>query len=982
MALINCPECGRKISDRAAICPDCAFPINEYVQELNAINTETTNQSEKRQQQNEKVVKTFKFLDYELQITEELEVYNLLRKDFAELAADTRRIVLNNYTSASNIRTVLETIPQSVSEAQGRAFEKCIEVLYKLNVQMSVNDFADKYYSIFSYDTVVEPIIEKYSEIINEKSMIQQYRALQQNNRSQWQGGGFGVGGAIKGALIAGALNTGTDFLRSFGDTSRKWKDDIYIQNKLSELYKSDATRNNFVNGAYHTIMKIFDSLYIELSMRGFFTKVYDEDRAKTIFENSQKYADTKQKLASEIIAAINENPYEGKYYLELYKTTILICNEMIPDEKERFKAIKALENEILSVLRYFSLSYYADALEQRDINDRADKIIRRFGLFSQIDLNNVTISNYKSLQYDYRELVLRLGCTLPTSNKYYVLLHDYTECASKLFYEKLDEDPDFFDMLDVFEYEDDYIFSIKKMTLKDYVVKIFRDVQFFSHKNILERNYTPETNDAYSVILNKAQDCAGIKTDKECILIHDSSNFQNMNRGYIITIDSIILVDAQKEIPLKYITNCTRDYDKVRITVKNIKEYRISLADRISAKYLESILKYFCKNMYNDKLVENDEYNGTPHSDSEIHNLLEKGKCLMDAGDFEEARNCFSEIKNESAIANLALATTFVYQGGHPEYIIKYIVSFFEKIKNSTNTDINKHKAQVKFYFEYKIRDPWEKKLEYDVVFFLVKERQYELLKKVLEFDINVNGLYKGATLLDYASYASKNKEICDLLKSNGAIRKWDLTYNKKYIGLFNYTNVGEFIRESCKVFFKSSSVLKVGDNLLKEEPQKAQLCIKNFNIPSSETLYMITDSTLFHDYKQGIAFCTTGAYILTQKKEKIFFPWDEFSKVRVNSYYDTGEVVFDDYSVFCSAIRDKLWNLINHLQKELSNIDEYKKEKIKESVPDTNPIQNVKQEDINILQTIYCVHCGNKIRKNVKFCNYCGKPNKYQKC
>jgi len=27
MALINCPECGRSVSDKAKACPDCAFPI-------------------------------------------------------------------------------------------------------------------------------------------------------------------------------------------------------------------------------------------------------------------------------------------------------------------------------------------------------------------------------------------------------------------------------------------------------------------------------------------------------------------------------------------------------------------------------------------------------------------------------------------------------------------------------------------------------------------------------------------------------------------------------------------------------------------------------------------------------------------------------------------------------------------------------------------------------------------------------------------
>ncbi len=28
MALINCPECGKQVSDKAEQCPDCGLPIN------------------------------------------------------------------------------------------------------------------------------------------------------------------------------------------------------------------------------------------------------------------------------------------------------------------------------------------------------------------------------------------------------------------------------------------------------------------------------------------------------------------------------------------------------------------------------------------------------------------------------------------------------------------------------------------------------------------------------------------------------------------------------------------------------------------------------------------------------------------------------------------------------------------------------------------------------------------------------------------
>lgn len=31
--LISCPECERKVSDRAKACPDCAFPVAEHVME-------------------------------------------------------------------------------------------------------------------------------------------------------------------------------------------------------------------------------------------------------------------------------------------------------------------------------------------------------------------------------------------------------------------------------------------------------------------------------------------------------------------------------------------------------------------------------------------------------------------------------------------------------------------------------------------------------------------------------------------------------------------------------------------------------------------------------------------------------------------------------------------------------------------------------------------------------------------------------------
>lgn len=34
MALINCPECGREVSSRARACPNCGYPIEELLNEI------------------------------------------------------------------------------------------------------------------------------------------------------------------------------------------------------------------------------------------------------------------------------------------------------------------------------------------------------------------------------------------------------------------------------------------------------------------------------------------------------------------------------------------------------------------------------------------------------------------------------------------------------------------------------------------------------------------------------------------------------------------------------------------------------------------------------------------------------------------------------------------------------------------------------------------------------------------------------------
>lgn len=48
MALINCPECSKQVSDRASSCPVCGHPINADIPEKGAITTTTIQATSKK----------------------------------------------------------------------------------------------------------------------------------------------------------------------------------------------------------------------------------------------------------------------------------------------------------------------------------------------------------------------------------------------------------------------------------------------------------------------------------------------------------------------------------------------------------------------------------------------------------------------------------------------------------------------------------------------------------------------------------------------------------------------------------------------------------------------------------------------------------------------------------------------------------------------------------------------------------------------
>ena len=73
MALINCPECDKKVSDKAYACPECGFPIKDYMESKSEESKETTNETVAEENIEESDSENKVFSDSELDMLYESE---------------------------------------------------------------------------------------------------------------------------------------------------------------------------------------------------------------------------------------------------------------------------------------------------------------------------------------------------------------------------------------------------------------------------------------------------------------------------------------------------------------------------------------------------------------------------------------------------------------------------------------------------------------------------------------------------------------------------------------------------------------------------------------------------------------------------------------------------------------------------------------------------------------------------------------------
>lgn len=315
MSLVKCPDCEKMVSDRVIVCPFCGCP-----KEFFSITEDTVTRPihEENTMKNEEYI-VFNFMEEKISYKKGTEKYANYFGEYAKKANDAYLQMKKIYESSNSIETAVSMMPLQAKKIVDSQLTELTKDLYKLGIMTTVAEIKQKYSDkyLLDYNAYLFTVNEKYQTILQDQSEREMRREQKSQNRMRWRGGGFGIGGALKGAMKAGVMNAAVDILHAPGDLMRESHDEKVISKELQKLYGSKNIKEEMCNGIQPCIWNIFKIACDELNSINYFeeTVALDQNKAEVLYESTLTYEKNSRQLFENIIRCLTLYPGELKYY-------------------------------------------------------------------------------------------------------------------------------------------------------------------------------------------------------------------------------------------------------------------------------------------------------------------------------------------------------------------------------------------------------------------------------------------------------------------------------------------------------------------------------------------------------------------------------------------------------------------------------------------------------------------------------------------
>jgi len=304
MAQINCPDCDNKIDSEMEKCPFCGCPKKYFYRE-----------DEREVEKQVSYILGPAAIGYPAKGEEYAKLYG----SFSKIANDAQDAFFERYDELGNIDNAISELAPQGRTLINKSIDDLIYDLNRRGIDITSSVFWDKYSLDFDFvfSEKIKDVKTLYADVLAKKASLDVNREISKANRMRWQGGGFGLKGALKGAVTAAALNVGADLLHAPGDAIRASKDKRIVGQEMSAIYKDDDIRDAFGCGIRECLLGVFDAYTSILESNGLIYKLPTSTRkAKEYYRDFKKISKSNfQDYSKAIFNCITKDPSNRLYW-------------------------------------------------------------------------------------------------------------------------------------------------------------------------------------------------------------------------------------------------------------------------------------------------------------------------------------------------------------------------------------------------------------------------------------------------------------------------------------------------------------------------------------------------------------------------------------------------------------------------------------------------------------------------------------------
>lgn len=337
-------------------------------------------------------------------ISEEMENYRYYRKLFSDLENQVASEFDALYTKQNHR---LEDIIQNGSNQYAQCMYPVIQTALKCLAEKDILSydaaaFWSEYGKYFDHwSEAYDRLEEQYAAIVLDEKSMDEYRTLRRKTRGRVVGGGFGVGGALKGMAAAGAMNAAAGAAHMMVNGIGKIGSSFRSNSKLSAIFNDPDTKKSLVDAVRMSVFSCHNAVIICIlnHIPSFpCTIVTPEDSKQSYIQidNLRHLADNPERVLHSLPHIWKLNPYNPFCYRillkilgdadgELSRFAAYFDCDILPDKlklmEERRKEL-SISTEVLAQHAHDQLCKAADRLglsHNCDIILEVDKTLHEF---------------------------------------------------------------------------------------------------------------------------------------------------------------------------------------------------------------------------------------------------------------------------------------------------------------------------------------------------------------------------------------------------------------------------------------------------------------------------------------------------------------------------------------------------------------------------------------------------------------------------